>query len=222
MRHIYSIIVIGTVIMLSTFSASAQFLGQLSTAQTLNKGETMVGAYLGVYDHAFSLFGQLRHGMLKYLDFGFKMGMLNLDPGYGEGKTGLAFSGDVKYWFLERKSGDPLDLSFAGGMEFSKITDYSLFSLGGNAIVSYEIEYGPQKSVSPYGRLNLRWEKANYKRIFVPAVWGWENREWTHEEADVALSLGADLKLSPNFSIIGELEIDDNVGFVAGVNYKIF
>jgi len=220
MRLIYSIIVLGIIIMLSTFSASAQFLGQLSTAQTLNKGETMVGAYLGVYDHAFSLFGQFRYGMVRYLDFGFKVGMLNLDPGYGEGKTGLAFGGDVKYWFMERKSGDPLDLSFGGGMEFSKITDYSLFSLGGNAIVSYEFEYGLQKSVSPYGRLNLRWERAGLKRLW--GFWGWEKGHRTHDEVDVALSLGADLKLSPDFSIIGELEIDDNVGFVAGVNYKIF
>ncbi|MCJ7577363.1 MAG: hypothetical protein MUO91_02805, partial [candidate division Zixibacteria bacterium] len=93
MRIICSIVVIGTIILLLTFSASAQFLGQLSTAQTLPKGETMLGAYLGIYDHAFSLFGQLRHGMVRYLDFGLKVGILNLDPGYGEGKTGLVFGG---------------------------------------------------------------------------------------------------------------------------------
>ena len=107
MRIMYSVIAIGIIIMLSTFSASAQFLGQLSTAQTLNKGETMLGAYLGIYDNAFSVFGQFRHGMVRYLDFGFKMGMLDLDPGYGEGKTGLIFGGDVKYWFLERESMTP-------------------------------------------------------------------------------------------------------------------
>jgi hypothetical protein len=204
----------------STFSASAQFLGQLSTAQTLNKGETMLGAYLGIYDDAFSVFGQIRHGMVRYLDFGFKGGMLNLNAGYGEDNTGLVFGGDVKYWFMDREANDPLDLSLGGGMEFLKITDYSLFSLGGNAIASYEFEYGRQKSVTPYGRLNLRWERASFKRSL--RLWGWEEGHWTHDEMDVALSLGADLKLSPDFSIIGELEIEDNVGFVAGVNYKIF
>ncbi|MCJ7577251.1 MAG: hypothetical protein MUO91_02240 [candidate division Zixibacteria bacterium] len=220
MRIICSIVVIGIIILLSAFSASAQFLGQLSTAQTLPKGETMLGAYLGIYDDAFSLFGQLRHGMVRYLDFGLKVGILNLDPGYGEGKTGLVFGGDVKYWFMERKANDPLDLSLGGGMEFLKIADYSLFALGGNAIASYEIEYGRQKSVTPYGRLNLRWERASFKRSL--RLWGWEEGDWTDDEMDVALSLGADLKLSPDFSIIGELEIEDNVGFVAGVNYKIF
>lgn len=221
MRIICSIIVIGTIIMLSTFSASAQFLGQLSTAQTLNKGETMLGTYLGVYGDAFSLFGQFRHGMFTYLDFGFKMGMLNLDPGYGEGKTGLTFGGDVKYWFMERESGDPLDLSFGGGMEFLKITDYSLFTLGGNVIASYEFEYGSQKRVTPYGRLNLRWERANFKRSS-RWIWGVERGDWSDDDMGVALSLGAELKLWQHFNLVGELLIDDNVGFVAGVNYKIF
>jgi hypothetical protein len=220
MRVIYSIILIGFLIMVSAFSASAQFLGQLSTAQTLPKGETMLGAYLGIYDNAFSIFGQLRHGIVRYLDFGFKMGMLNLDPGYGEGNTGLTFGGDVKYWFMERKSGDPLDLSLGGGMEFLKITDYSLFTLGGNVIASYEFEYRPQRSVTPYGRLNLRWERARFKGSW--HWWGWKVGNWTRDEANIALSLGADLKLSQDLNLVGELEIDDNVGFVAGVNYKIF
>lgn len=221
MRIIFSIMVVGIIIVLSTFSVSAQFLGQLSTAQTLNKGETMLGAYLGVYEDAFSVFGQFRHGMVKYLDFGFKMGMLNLDPGYGEGKTGLTFGGDVKYWFLERESNDPLDISLGGGMEFLKITDYSLFTLGGNIIASYEFEYGGEKSVSPYGRLNLRWERASFKRSS-RWMWGNERGDWTDDDMGVALSLGADLKLSQDFNLVGELQIDDNVGFIVGVNYKVF
>ncbi len=111
MRIICSIILVAFVIIFLAFPASAQFLGQLSTAQTLNQKETMLGGYLGVYNDAFSVFGQFRYGLIRYLDFGFKMGMLNLDPGYGEGETGLIFGGDVKYWFMERESNDPLDLS---------------------------------------------------------------------------------------------------------------
>jgi hypothetical protein len=221
MKIIHSITLIGLIIILSTFSASAQFLGQLSTAQTLPKGESMLGGYLGTYDNAFSVFGQLRHGVVRYLDFGVKMGMLNLDPGYGEDNTGLVFGGDVKYWFMERKSGDPLDLSLGGGMEFLRITDYSLFTLGGNVIASYEFEYGPQRSVTPYGRLNLRWERVSFQHSW---RWGhgWEAEKLTDDDVDMALSLGADLRLSQDLDLVGELEIDDNVGFVVGINYKIF
>lgn len=221
MKIIRSLVAIGFIISSSASSASAQFLGQLSTAQTLNKQETMLGAYLGVYEDAFSLFGQFRYGLVRYLDFGFKMGMLNLDPGYGEDNTGLIFGGDVKYWFLERESDDPLDLSLGGGTEFLKITDYSLFTLGGNVIASYEVEYGPQKSVTPYGRLNLRWEKASFKNS-ERWMWGTKKGDWTDNDMGVALSLGADLKLLRDLNLVGELQIDDNVGFAAGVNYKIF
>jgi hypothetical protein len=213
MKIIYSIIVVGIIILLSAFSASAQFLGQLSTAQTLNRGESMLGA--------FSLFGQFRHGILTYLDSGFKLGMINLDPGYGEDGTGVTFGGDVKYWFMERESDDPLDLSLGGGLEFLRITDYNLFTLGGNLIASYEFEYGQQKTVTPYGRLNLRWERESFKKISHP-VRGWEKGKKVESDMDIALSLGADLKLSQDFNLVGELQIDDNVGFVAGVNYRIF
>jgi hypothetical protein len=37
-----------------------------------------------------------------------------------------------------------------------------------------------------------------------------------------ALALGAELKLWPDLSLVGELQIDDNVGFIAGVNYSVF
>ena len=102
-----------------------------------------------------------------------------------------------------------------------KITDYSLFTLGGNVIGSYEFKYGPQKSVTPYGRLSLRWERESFKKIPHP-VWGWQKKKRVDNDIDVALSLGADLKLSQDFNFVGELQIDDNVGFVAGVNYRIF
>lgn len=221
MRIICSIILIAFIITFLALPASAQFLGQLSTAQTLNQKETMLGGYLGVYNDAFSVFGQFRYGLIRYLDFGFKMGMLNLDPGYGEGKTGLIFGGDVKYWFMERESNDPLDLSLGGGMESLKIADYSLFTLGGNVIASYEVEYGTEKSVTPYGRLNLRWERANFKGS-ERWMWGAERGDWSDDDVGVALSLGADLRVLQDFDLVGELQIDDNVGFVAGVNYKIF
>ena len=213
MRIIGSLVITGFIITFSALSASAQFLGQLSTAQTLNKQETMLGAYLGVYDDAFSLFGQLRYGVVKYLDFGFKMGMLSLDPQpeQGEEGTGLTFGGDVKYWFMERRSDDPLDLCLGGGMEFLRVSDYSLFTLGGNVIASYEFELTAQRCVTPYGRLNLRWERADS-----------EKGDGTHDDVDVAVSMGADLKIAEDFNLVGELQIDDNVGFVAGVNYKIF
>jgi hypothetical protein len=206
------------IISLSVPPAGAQFLGQLSPAPTVSQGEALAGAYLGVYEDAFSIFGQLRYGVARYFDMGLKMGMMNWSPGYGESNAGLTVGGDLKYWFMEQVAGDPLDVSVAMATEYLNVSDFSIFSLGGNVIASYEIKYAEGKSVTPYGRLNVRWERQSFPHK--PQTG--EKGSWSDDEMDVALTMGAELKISSDFDLIGELQIDDNVGFIAGVSYSIF
>ena len=219
MRNILVIVIV--VVLFSISSASAQFLGQLAPAPTLNKGDALLGGYLGVYEDAFSIFGQARYGIARYFDLGFKMGMIDLDPGYGESNAGLTIGGDVKYWFVEQRAGDPLDVSIGAGMEYLNISDFSLFSLGGNVIASYQIRYHDGKSVTPYGRLNVRWERHSFDESWYPQ-WGWKKEKGSDSDLNVALAFGAELKLSSGLLLVGELEIDDNVGFVGGINYNVF
>ncbi|MGB8657210.1 MAG: hypothetical protein WCE90_05430 [Candidatus Zixiibacteriota bacterium] len=202
-------------------SASAQFLGQLSPAPTLHRGDSFVGGYLGVYEHAFSLIGQYRFGMARYVDLGLKLAMVNLNSGGGD-NTGLALSGDAKYWFMERATGDPIDLSFGGGMEYAKISDFSIFGLGINTVGSYKIEYGKDKSVTPYGCLNLRWARTSSDKSGDGNGKEDGGGSSSHSDVDVALALGAELKVSSRMHLIGELEIDDYVGFIGGINYNLF
>ena len=146
------------------------------------------------------------------------MGMIDLDPEYGESNAGLTIGGDVKYWFMEQRTGDPLDVSVGAGTEYLNVSDYSLFSLGGNVIASYQIRYDEAKSVTPYGRLNIRWERQRFKS----SPGSGDAESWSDRDIGVALALGAELKLSSDLYLVGELEIDDNVGFVGGVNYNVF
>ena len=207
--------------LLSMSSASAQFLGQLAPAPTVNEGEALLGAYLGVYEDAFSVFGQVRYGVIKYFDLGLKMGMIDWSPGYGASNAGLTMGGDIKYWFMDQRTGDPLDVSVGVGSEYLDVQDYSLVSAGGNVIASYQITYLEGKSVSPYGRLNVRWEKHSYKSPRVRPL-GWENGDGSESDTDVALALGAQLQLPSDLYLVGELQIDDNVGFIGGVSYSVF
>jgi hypothetical protein len=207
MRNILLFMIV--MVLLSTSSASAQFL----------EGAALLGAYLGVYQKAFTLFGQFRYGILRYIDLGLKMGMIDLDPGDGESNAGLTVGGDVKYWFMEQRSGDPLDVSIGVGTERLKMPDHRIFSLGGNLIASYQIGYDETKSVTPYGRLNIRWERQNFEGSGDPPP-GWE--KGARDDMGAALALGAELKFSPTLFVVAELEIDDNVGFVGGINYGVF
>lgn len=214
MRNILAMITL--IVLFSCSWASAQFLGQLTPAPTLNRGEALLGAYMGVYEDAFSLFGQFRYGIARYLDLGFKMGMIDLDPGY-ESSTGLTVGGDVKHWFMDKSSGDLMDFSVGAGTEYLGISDFSVFSVGGNIIGSYQIGYDQKNSVTPYGRLNIRWEKQTFKRGL---------RNYLEKESDsdlnVAIAFGAELKLYSDLLFVGELQIDDNVGFLGGINYTVF
>lgn len=219
MRKTFAVIIVTATALLLVSSASAQFLGQLSPAPTANQGEALLGAYLGVYEDAFSLFGQFRYGIARYFDVGLKMGMIDLDPGDGESNAGLTVGGDAKYWFMDQQAGDPLDVSVAVATEHLKIPDYSLFSLGGNVVASYRIQYAEENHVTPYGRLNIRWERESSDRL--RALRDDENHR-NRSDMRVALSLGAEVKLYSNIFLVGELQIDNNVGFLGGVNYGVF
>jgi hypothetical protein len=119
---------------------------------------------------------------------------------------------------MDIASGDPLDVSFAVATEHLSVSDFSIFSLGGNVIASYQIDYAEGKSVTPYGRLNTRWERQKFNRSPVAGGEG----SWDDDELDMALTMGAELKLASDLNLVGELQIDDNVGFVAGFSYSIF
>jgi hypothetical protein len=41
-------------------------------------------------------------------------------------------------------------------------------------------------------------------------------------DLNVAIAFGAELKLYSNLLFVGELQIDDNVGFLGGINYTVF
>ena len=206
-------------IILFTLTANclAQFAGQLSTAKVTKEGGVLGGGYIGVYEDAFSIFGQIRYGFITDLDGGLKLGLLNLDPGegFGESATGVILGGDVKYQILNRKVGDPLDFSFGFGMEYLNVSDYSLFSFGGNLVGSYDFELESKKVVTPYGRLNLRGERME---VTIP---GWTGSE-DDTDFDIAFSLGCNLQITSELSMIAELQIDDNVGIIGGLSYYIF
>ncbi|MCJ7507985.1 MAG: hypothetical protein MUO85_04550 [candidate division Zixibacteria bacterium] len=200
-----------------TSGCLAQFSGQLSTAKVTKEGGLLGGGYIGIYEDAFSIFGQVRYGFITDLDGGFKLGILNLDPGegFGESETGVILGGDIKYQILNLKVNDPLDFSFGFGMEYLNISDYSLFSFGGNLVGSYDFELKSKKVVTPYGRLNLRGERVE---VSIP---GWTGSK-DDTDFDIAFSLGCNLQMTSELSMIAELQIDDNVGVIGGISYYIF
>ena len=188
----------------------AQFLGQLSTAKSPGAGNSRAGGYFGVYEDAFAFFGQFRYGFANYLDGAVKLGYVSLSNGVDEG--GLLIGGDIKYQILDAVLGDPIDLAIGGGTEFMTVEDFSIFSLGGNVVASHSFAMKNQRSVTPYGRFNMRMQRES---VDLPSPAG----TVSDTDLQVGLNVGTELELAPDWSIIGEFFIEDWIGFAFGFNY---
>jgi len=201
-------------LLLLASSVEAQFSGQLSTARTLPTGKYDLGGYFGVYDGAFAFFGQFRGGVSQDFDLGMKLGVINIDPG---SRTGVILSGDLKYQILDVRAKDPFDLSIGAGLEFFSVSDFNTFSFGANFIGSYDFDLSKGRVISPYGRLNLRGQREHTD--FGP--W-WMGESHTDTDFHAGLNPGVSLKVSNNLQIIGELQFDDNFGFIGGLTYSFY
>lgn len=195
------------VVLFQAPSSQAQFLGQLSTAQSPGPGNSFLGGYFGIYEDAFSFFGQYRYGFANYLDGAIKLGVINLDVPKSGDKAGLLLGGDIKYQLLDAVLGDPFDLAIGGGTEFTAVEDKTIFSLGGNLVGSYPFEMRNGRHISPYGRFNLRMQRKGNGN--------------TETDLKAGLNLGTQLELSQSWYLLGEFFIEDQIGFVLGFNYKL-
>ncbi len=193
-------------------SVQAQFLGQLSTARTLPVGGYDFGGYFGVYEDAFAFFGQFRGGVAEYLDLGAKLGMISYDFGT-ESSEGILLGGDFKYQLLDASLKDPFDLSLGAGLEFFSVSDYNVFSFGANFCGSYDFPLAKERVISPYGRLNLRGQREHLEVRF---------GDVTDTDFQVGFNAGVSLRVSNYLQILGELQFDDNFGFIGGITYSFY
>jgi len=188
--------------------SQAQFLGQVSTAVTVTPGGSLVGGYIGVQDQLLVLFGQYRYGFAKYFDGGVKFGFLDFND-----ETGLVLGGDLKYQILQDPFTAPFDMALSGSVEFAATDPVTVLSFGGNVIGSKDFKLRTGRTISPYGKINLRAE-----RVEVDQPPPFSNVSDT--DFEMAGYFGADFEVANSFHLLGEFVIDNEIGFIFGVNYS--
>jgi hypothetical protein len=192
---------------LLTSSVFAQFSGQLSTAKTVPSGGSMLGVYAGIYEDAFGVLGQYRYGLGGYTDMGFKVGVLDLDD-FLSNDVAIDAAFDLKYQVMEMRMRDPFDLSLGGTFEFLGFEDGTLISFGFAPIGSYPVTLKNGRILEPYGRLQLRVERVDIN-------------SYDDTDFEIGLNMGAAFELSSSTEAIGELQFDDEFGFIFGVNFEL-
>ena len=194
--------------------ASAQFyMSSLSDARALSADGIKIGGGISVFEDVLGLGGNIRVGILDGLEFGGKLGFVNYESdGNGDDHTGMSFGAELKYQILEVDFGDPVDLSLGGGLEYYNVgEDASLWMFGGNAIVSYPIEFESGQVLSPLFRLNMRFDRCSWKN---------NGDDKTDTDFEFGFGFGANFEISQYFGFFGEFVIgggDIDAGFVGGV-----
>jgi len=198
----------------SQVSARGSFgssFGSLATARSMGQGSGTFGFGVGAAD-ATSAFGSFSYGLSKYTDGRLKLGLYDPDGG----DTEITFGADFKWqlWSFGQQSNHPFDLALGGLFEFIDIAkNSSVFQVGVQSIGSYPVALKNGRTLTPYGRLNLRLESIS---IDGPAGNG-------DSESNLRFGLngGVAFELSSTIVVFGEFQIDGNDGLFFGLDLNV-
>jgi hypothetical protein len=195
----------------STTVSAQFFMSQLSDARVVESDEVQVGGGFSVASDMMGLGGFIRIGVMDELEVGGKLGFVNVDADGGDDHTGLSIAGQLLYQFLDTEYGDPVDLSTGGGIEYYNLQeDFTFLMFGSNTIISYPLEFEGGQILSPFFRLNLRFDRIS--------------NGVSDTEFEFGFGFGAKFDITQYFGFFGEVIIpggDLDEGFVGGVSFGI-
>jgi hypothetical protein len=183
------------------------FLGQLSTAEVIPLGAIDLGAHVGFYDDANALFGQFRMGVVRYCEWEIKSGVLDTEGG---SDPHLMIGSAFKYHFYDRRQDAAPDMALSALIEYYGLDrDGSAWIFGTGLIGSYPFRLSNNSDLTPYGRLSLRIERLSVGN----------DRD---SDFDIGLNIGTQYAPTHRFQLYGELQLDDQFGFIGGINFAVY
>ncbi len=175
------------------------YSAQVSPAETVFQGKSQGLCYIGIYDDALGLVSGLRYGIGGYSDVSFRLGFIDFD----KNGNGFVLASDFRYQLMEIRIEDPLDLSAGGLLELVRAEDANKYSFGCFLVGSHNISLKEDTDLWPYGRLILRWDKYLSK-----------------SETNLGFNAGASFELNKKTLVSGELQFDDDFGFIIGIAFN--
>jgi len=193
-------------IVLVAAPASAQLLGNMSTASVEEVGAQKIGGYVGITGDFVALTGQFRLGVASSLDLGGKLAYVDFNS---PGGSSIALNADLKIQILDVYLQDPIDLSLGPDVTYFRESDVTNWYFGGFILLSKEYALASGKPLSPYARLGLRLHRAEFAGE-------------STDEFDIGFAGGIEYGLSGYTSIFGELVIEDmGTGIYVGAQYQL-
>jgi len=182
---------------------SAQFLGQMSSADALDINAGVAGGYIVFADHATAVAGSVRYGFSDFVEGRGRLGYI--DPDHGDGS--IILGGDFKYQLWQYKQHDnPLDMALGGGVEYADFEGGSIVSFTGSVIGSIPFELKNKSVIEPYAQFHMRLQKVS----------GGDS------ELKAGVNLGAVFSIVNFTDFTAEVQIDDETAFMIGVDVLLF
>lgn len=186
-------------------TASGQFLGQMTSADCLDKGSNIGGSYLIIAEDALGVVGSWRMGLSEFLEGRIRGGLL--DP-EGSG-VNLILGADAKYQLWEYIRGEnPFDMSLGTGIEYSKFDNGKLLGLTGSIIGSHVHALKENKSIETFAQVHLRLQRISFDGPF----------EGSDSKLKIGGSIGAVFSLMTLADLTVEIQLDDQMAIMAGLD----
>ncbi|MEE9443378.1 MAG: hypothetical protein V3V99_12005 [candidate division Zixibacteria bacterium] len=194
-------------------SASGQFLGQMTSADCLEKGTNIGGGYLIIAEDALGVVGSWRMGLAEYIEGRVRGGLI--DPERSD--VNLILGIDAKYQLWEYIRGEnPFDMSLGTGIEYSRFDDGKYFSLTGSITGSYTHDLQSGKKIEPYAQLHLRLQRVSTDDIYNGV--GQKVGGGSNSELKLGGSIGAVFSVMTLADFTVELQLDDQFAIMAGLD----
>ena len=187
------------------FDAIGSAFGNLSTARAGGMGQGRFAGAVGIAD-ATSFYGAFTYGMSQYIDGRFKLGLISDND-----ETEMTLGADMKYqlWTFDENTNHPFDLAVGGLFEFLSSDGGSFLQAGFFSLGSYPVQLTNGRTLSPYGRLNLRLERVNPKHAD------------SKSELKFGFHGGVCYEVTEFINIYGEFQLDGNDGIFLGADYRV-
>jgi len=190
--------------------AAGSSLGNLCTAQPLGMGIGNFSIGIGLADLT-SVSGGFGYGISEHTDGRIRLALVddeNID-------TKIALGVDFKYQLVsvDSISNGPFDMGLGAFVEYVDVDAWSVFQVGGQYIGSYPVKLNSGRTLTPYGRFNIRIESIS-----------WEGGSAVHEDEtnlEFGLNGGVMWELTNTINLFGEFQIDGNDGVFFGIDFNV-
>ncbi len=220
------------VVLLSAAPSQALMIGQMRSAETSGWGSLNLTTGIGIYDNVKHIFGTVRYGIASQVDISGSLALLDHEA---NDDASLLLNADVQYQFMQSKLGYSFDMAAGAVFEYFSMgygnVDASTWTIGLNYIVSKPVKLENGFAFTPYGRLNVRSDNYSAETEVVElGVPGTTSRlskllnsqaTVSSDESDfnIGVNLGSVFPISSKISLTGEVQIDDEVGFLGGITF---